>query len=65
MTKLAYSPEDAAAALGVTRSRIYKLISTGDLRSYKDGKRRLCSHQALIEYQRNQEKAAAAGPEMR
>ncbi len=38
---LAHSPDRAAERLGIPTRAIYTLISTGDLRSYKDGKRRL------------------------
>lgn len=59
--KLAYNPEDAADQLGVSRARFYQLDKTGQVRTYKDGKRRLCSHDALVECQRAMEKASAEG----
>ncbi|QNA95027.1 helix-turn-helix domain-containing protein [Stenotrophomonas maltophilia] len=61
MHKLAYSPEEAAEMLGVTRSRFYTLVNSGKLRTYKDGKRRLCSYAALVEYQQAMEKASLEG----
>lgn len=60
-TKLAYPIEEAFALIGVSRTRGYQLINTGTLRTYKDGKRRLCSHAALVECQRAMEKASAEG----
>ncbi|HCL45516.1 MAG TPA: helix-turn-helix domain-containing protein [Pseudomonas sp.] len=57
--KLAYSPEEAADQLGISRDRFYQLQKEGKLRTYKDGKRRLCSHQALVECQREMERAGA------
>lgn len=56
--KLAYPIEEAFALIGVSRTRGYQLINTGALRTYKDGKRRLCSHAALVECQREMEQAA-------
>lgn len=47
--------------IGVTRSRFYKLVNSGQLRTYKDGKRRLCSYAALVEYQQAMEKASLEG----
>lgn len=38
---LSHSPERAALRLGISTRAVYTLISTGELRSYKDGKRRL------------------------
>ena len=59
--RLAYGPEDAAAMLGITRSRLFQLIAAGALRSYKDGRRRLVSHAALVEYQKRREDASTEG----
>jgi excisionase family DNA binding protein len=38
---LAVSPRDAALLMGVSRSRVYELLNSGELPSYKDGRRRL------------------------
>lgn len=38
---LAHSPDSAAQRLGIPTRAIYSLIASGELRSYKDGKRRL------------------------
>lgn len=57
--KLAYSPETAADQLGISRVRFYQLMKEGKIRTYKDGKRRLCSHAALVECQKEMERAGA------
>ena len=44
------SPEQAAQVLGVTRTRVYVAIKSGELKSYKDGRRRLVSREAIREY---------------
>lgn len=38
---LAHSPESAAKRLGTNTRAVYTLIATGELRSFKIGKRRL------------------------
>lgn len=38
---LAHSPDRAAQRLGISTRAVYALIATGELRSFKDGKRRL------------------------
>ena len=38
---LAHSPDRAAHRIGVSTRAVYTLIASGELRSYKDGKRRL------------------------
>ena len=38
---LAHSPDRAAQRLGISTRAIYTHIATGELRSFKDGKRRL------------------------
>lgn len=38
---LAIGVEDAARAIGVSRSVIYEIIATGDLPSFKMGRRRM------------------------
>jgi excisionase family DNA binding protein len=39
--RLAYSPEETAEALGISRHLVYDLLRTGQLRSRKAGNRRL------------------------
>jgi excisionase family DNA binding protein len=48
--RLAYSPEEAAAALGVSRDVIYDLIRTGQLKSRKAAGRRIIGLQQIQEY---------------
>lgn len=60
-TKLAYPIEEAIEQLGVTRTRGFELVKSGALRTYKDGRRRLCSHAALVECQQAMERAANEG----
>lgn len=38
---LNYSPERAAVRLGISTRKVYDHIASGDIRSFKDGKRRL------------------------
>lgn len=38
---LAYSPDRAAQRLGISTRAVYTHIASGELRSFKDGKRRL------------------------
>ena len=44
---LALSPDRAAIRLGISTRSVYKHISDGELRSYKDGKRRLIPESEL------------------
>jgi excisionase family DNA binding protein len=45
---LAHSPESAAQRLGVPVRQVYTLLAAGELRSYKEGKRRLIPDSELI-----------------
>lgn len=60
LSKFAYGVDDAAAAIGITRSHLYRAISNGELRSYRDGRRRMVSANALREYVAKREREAAA-----
>ena len=58
---LAHSPENFAKIIGVSTRAVYQKIATGELRSYKDGKRRLIPHFEGERYvQRKMAEAAAA-----
>lgn len=58
---LAHSPDRAAIRIGKSTRSIYELIATGEIRSYKDGKRRLIPDSELQSYvQRKFEQAVAA-----
>lgn len=45
--KLSYTLEAAITQTGFTRSRIFAAINSGELRTFKAGRRRMVSHQAL------------------
>lgn len=47
---LAYRVDEAADAMRLSRSAIYELIRSGQLRTVKLGRRRLVPVQALAEY---------------
>jgi excisionase family DNA binding protein len=55
--RLAYSPGEAARAAGISRTKLYEAISSGDLRTFKLGSRRLIRVQALEEWLRSFEAA--------
>lgn len=46
----AYSPDEAAAWLGCSRDTLDRLIQRGELRSFKIGRRRFISLQALKDF---------------
>jgi excisionase family DNA binding protein len=46
--RLAYSPAEAAAVLGISRARLYQLLDDGTVPSLKLGRRRLIRRDALI-----------------
>jgi excisionase family DNA binding protein len=48
--RLAVSPNEAARLAGVGRTKLYEAIGTGDLRSFKIGKRRLIMVDTLREW---------------
>ncbi|GHB95961.1 helix-turn-helix domain-containing protein [Thermomonas carbonis] len=57
--KLSYSPEAAAAATDMNRSAIYRAIQSGELKSYKVGRLRRITRQALENYVAQLERGAA------
>ena len=56
MAKLLYRPNEAAAALGISKSVLYGLIRANRIRSIKDGKFRFITADALHEYVRTLER---------
>jgi excisionase family DNA binding protein len=48
--RLAYPVTEAAELIGVSRSQLYELFSTGEVTSVKIGARRLVRHEALVAY---------------
>lgn len=58
---LAHSPDRAAQRLSISTRAVYTHIATGELKSYKDGKRRLIPDTELQRYvQRRMSEAATA-----
>ena len=53
--QFAYSIEQLSELLPISRSRIFEEIKSGALRSFTIGRRRLVSHQAVMEYIQNRE----------
>ncbi|MGL5824141.1 MAG: excisionase family DNA-binding protein [Nocardioides sp.] len=52
---LAYRVERAAKALSISRSAIYELIRSDQIRSIKVGRTRLITHTALTDYLKQRE----------
>jgi excisionase family DNA binding protein len=48
--RLAYAPAEAARLIGYSRSGFYLLLSSGEVPSFKLGRRRLITRQHLIEF---------------
>lgn len=49
-TKLAYSVDEAAAALGISRVLFYDLLNSGRIHSIKVGARRIIPTSALTDF---------------
>lgn len=58
--KLAYSINDMTGTLGISRAQLYEFINNGMLRTYKIGRRRFSTHDALVELQHRLESDTAA-----
>ena len=52
MTRLLHPVTDAAAVLGVGRSKLYELITQGEIHTVKIGRRTLVSHDELERFVR-------------
>lgn len=50
MSQLVYTISEAAETLRIGQSTVRERIRTGDLRSFKDGSRRLIAAEDLVEY---------------
>jgi len=59
--QLSYTIEQAAEAIGVSRSTLCRLITTNQINTFKVGKRRLISVQALQAFIARKEKEAELG----
>ena len=57
MDKLAHAIPDAAELIGVGYVKCYELISSGELETFRVGRRRLCSAAAIQRYIERQEEA--------
>jgi excisionase family DNA binding protein len=55
--RLALSPAEAARAAGVGRTTLYVALSSGELRSFRYGRRRLIRVESLNEWLRSLEAA--------
>jgi excisionase family DNA binding protein len=60
MERLFYRPKDAAVVLGMSRTAVFRLIKTGELRSIKRDGYRLIPAGALLEFARKLEAAAGS-----
>jgi len=58
MERLFYRPKDAAVMLGMSRTAVFRLIKTGELRSIKHEGYRLIPASALEQFARELEAAA-------
>jgi excisionase family DNA binding protein len=59
LSPLAHSPEQAAQRLGISRRAVYERIASGEIRSYKDGRRRLIPETELQRFVAKKLKQAA------
>jgi excisionase family DNA binding protein len=48
--RLAYSPEEAADLMGISRELVHDLLRTGQIKSVKAGRRRLIARKAIEEF---------------
>lgn len=58
-SQIAYSMNETMVAMRVSRAVLYDLINDGMLRTYKIGRRRFCTHDALTECQHKLEEQTA------
>ncbi|MEU6713757.1 helix-turn-helix domain-containing protein [Nonomuraea sp. NPDC046802] len=58
MEPLFYRPKDAAVLLGMSRTAVFRLIKTGELKSIKDNGYRLVPRWALVKFARELESRA-------
>ncbi|MBV2094481.1 MAG: helix-turn-helix domain-containing protein [Candidatus Thiodiazotropha sp.] len=57
---LALTAEEAMQILRISRKTFYEVLKTGALRSYKVGRRRYCTVQAIVDFQSQKESENAA-----
>ncbi len=58
-SKLSYTVEEALAATGMSRNSFYNVMNSGELMTFKVGKRRMVSARALQQYIEAKESEAA------
>jgi hypothetical protein len=60
-TKVAYPVTEGFDLIGLTRTAGYAAIASGELKTYKAGRRRFVTHKALVDYtERKQRESAKA-----
>lgn len=59
--RLSYTTDEACAATGLNRNAFYRAMHSGQLNTFKVGKRRMVSARALREYIEAREKEASSG----
>lgn len=60
-SRVAYTVDEACDAAGFTRTRLYAAITDGTLRSFKAGRRRMISANALEQFIEKLERESEAG----
>jgi hypothetical protein len=50
LERIAYPIAEGFVKIGIPRTACYRAIATGDLRTFKVGKRRMVTHLALVQY---------------
>lgn len=60
MPQLAYRVRDAARQLGVSERQAWRLVAEGELESFKFGRSRRITHEALVAFVRDRSQKPAA-----
>lgn len=58
--KLGYTPEEAAEVSSLGRTKMFELIRTGEIASFKEGRRRIVPADAIREYFEKKTRAATS-----
>lgn len=56
-SKKCFTPLEAAQELGIGKNLLYRFLDSGELRSFKLGKRRIINREALDEFRLGMEKS--------
>jgi len=59
--RLSYNVEEALEATGLKRNAFYRAISSGEVQTFKVGKRRMVSARALQDFIERKERQATGG----